>query len=121
MTMNKKYIVKLTPIDFELVGLGDYLEDTAGNIRPVDEFDLHTEAFLTRSLPSQRFFRPNLTGPDGVIHTYISPYGRILKDGDKIDEGDIKHIDACINYRNRHLWKDCSCKMGFVDAIHIKK
>ena len=41
-------------------------------------------------------------------------------EGDEFDEDDFYITEECPNYKRKHMWKDCSCKMGFVSGVWIK-
>jgi len=60
----------------------------------------------------------NLNGGAKVIGQ-IDP-DAIVKDGDQYTDEDITIIPLCPHYDEKHLWKDCSCKSGFVDGVVIK-
>lgn len=43
-----------------------------------------------------------------------------VKEGDEFDEDEVNITEQCPHYNNRHMWKDCSCKTGFVKGVYIK-
>jgi len=49
----------------------------------------------------------------------ISP-DSIVKEGDEFNKDDFYIKDECPHYNGKHMWKDCSCKIGFVNGIYIK-
>jgi hypothetical protein len=49
----------------------------------------------------------------------ISP-NSIVKEGDEFNEDDFHIKDECPHYNGKHMWKDCSCKVGFVNGVYIK-
>lgn len=50
----------------------------------------------------------------------ISPNATWIKEGDKFTEGDINITEQCPHYGGKHMWKDCSCKSGFIKGVYIK-
>ena len=50
----------------------------------------------------------------------ISPKADWIKEGDRFDEEQINVLDECPNYNGKHMWKDCSCKIGFVNGVYLR-
>lgn len=50
----------------------------------------------------------------------ISPRAIGVNQWDEFNDEDIMIIEICSNYNGKHLWKDCNCKMGFIDGVLIK-
>jgi hypothetical protein len=43
-----------------------------------------------------------------------------VKEGDEFNEDDFYITEECPHYNGKHMWKDCSCKIGFVNGVYIK-
>ncbi len=43
-----------------------------------------------------------------------------VKEGQEFDEDDFYVTEECPHYNGKHMWKDCSCKIGFVNGVYIK-
>jgi len=58
---------------------------------------------------------------ENVIVIYeLSPEAKWLVVGNSFNEDEINFVELCNNYNGKHLWKDCSCKMGFITGALIK-
>jgi hypothetical protein len=61
------------------------------------------------------------TGAGARVIGQINPKATWVCVGDKFSKDQFTVVDICPNYDDRHLWNDCSCKLGFVDGVVIKK
>lgn len=43
-----------------------------------------------------------------------------VKEGQEFKESDFSIKEECPHYNGKHMWKDCSCKTGFINGIYIK-
>ncbi len=121
---------------------GDYGEKTPDELKPVKLFlcvkNILPETFV-RSKTSTTKFRvlevleanrikiefghgESIVSKNDFFNAVgeISPKAFLIKEGDEFNEDDIKITEQCPHYEGKHMWKDCSCKSGFVKGVLIR-
>jgi hypothetical protein len=83
------------------------------------DISLHEECWLKNEKVIPNQIHAELRSKCYKIIGEISP-NSIVKEGDQFDEDDFYIKDECPHYNGKHMWKDCSCKIGFVNGIYIK-
>ena len=123
---------RMGPINFwsfPLYKVRPYLCSGELEIDVDDEFLHETLATKTKHTCTERPSEQCVIGDDNInyfkgfcykIVGEISPRADWVKDDDEFDEDEINILSECPNYNRKHMWKDCSCKMGFVNGVYLK-